>query len=75
MSLDPAKGFTAAANAAQAIVAAKNGDAVGAATHALDAVLELIPSETAKALLDERAVARAERFREQLNDAKFGPET
>lgn len=70
--VDPNKALQVGASAAQAIIAAKNGDAIGAAAHAMDAVLELLPSDDAKKLLDERALARAEAFREQLNDEKFG---
>lgn len=71
--VDPNKALQVGYSAAQAIVAAKNGDALGAAAHAVDALLELVPADQAKQLLDERAVARAEAFREALNVEKFGP--
>lgn len=71
---DAGKALSAAASAAQAIVAAKNGDALGAAAHAIDAALELLPAGIdAHAMLDERARARAESFRQTLNAEKFGP--
>lgn len=76
MSIDAAdagKALQASFHAAQAIVAAKNGDALGAAAHAIDAALELLPAGVdAHAMLDERARARAEAFRQLLNDEKFG---
>ena len=70
--MTPEKALTVGASAAQAIIAARNGDAVGAAAHAVDALLELVPAEDARRLLDEKALARAEAFREALNDEKFG---
>lgn len=71
---DAGKALQASFHAAQAIVAAKNGDALGAAAHAIDAALELLPAGVdAHAMLDERARARAEAFREALNAEKFGP--
>lgn len=69
---DAGKALQASFHAAQAIVAAKNGDALSAAAHAIDAALELLPAGVdAHAMLDERARARAEAFRQHLNDEKF----
>lgn len=72
MSIDANRALQAGASAAQAILAAKNGDALGAAAHAIDAALELVPAGDVQVLLDEKARARAEAFRQRLNDEKFG---
>lgn len=69
--MTPEKALQAGFHAAQAIISAKDGDALGAAAHAMDAVLELVPVGEAQRLLDEGTVTRLEAERQRLNDEKF----
>lgn len=54
-----------------ALIAAKQGDAMGAARHALDAVLAAVPTEDARTLLDAAAIRRANAIADIAEAAKF----
>lgn len=68
------KALTIGMHAAQALLAAKNGDATAAARHAIDAALEAVPRAEAQRLLDQAAIDRANAFADTLESAKYGPE-
>lgn len=71
--MTPAQALKVGAHAAQAVLAAKDGDPVQAARHALDAALEAIPeAEEVRKLVDEAAIRRANARADELERAKFG---
>lgn len=63
----------AGANAAKAVVAAIDGNPIDAARYAADAMLDLVPHETAAQFLTDAAVRRQNAIADQLERAKFGP--
>ncbi len=64
--------LSAIANAARAIIAAKNQDYVGAAAHATEAALDLVPHDEAKKLLSEAVMRRINAEAEAAEAARFG---
>ena len=71
--MTPEKALKIGASTAQALLAAKDGNPAEAARHAMDAVLEAIPADEARRLLDERAIARANARADELENEFFGP--
>jgi hypothetical protein len=64
--------LSAIANAARAIIAAKNKDYVGAAAHATEAALDLVPHDQAKQILSEAVFRRVNAEADLAEAAKFG---
>lgn len=69
--MTPETMLSVAADAAQAVLAAKDGDPVGAARHAISAALTLVPKEMADQLLTDEAVRRANAIADLLEKEKF----
>lgn len=71
--MTPEQALRAAAAAAQAVHAVSNGNHLVAAAHAADALLELLPPDEARKVVDEAVVRRAHLAREVVELEKFGP--
>lgn len=70
--MTPTEALKAAAHAAQAVMAVQDGRPVDAARHAIDAALELVPEDEARALIDAAAIRRANIAADIAEAAKFG---
>lgn len=64
--------LSVAASAAQAVLAAKDGQPIEAARHALAAALELVPRDVAEKLLTDVAIERANAIADLREREKFG---
>jgi hypothetical protein len=64
--------LSAIANAARAIIAAKNNDYLGAAGYATEAALDLVPHDQAKQILSEAVFRRVNAEAEIAEAEKFG---
>jgi hypothetical protein len=62
-----------ATSAARAIIAASQGDAMGAAAHGLEAVLEAVPHDVAQKMLSDAAIRRARAAADAEEDRRFDP--
>lgn len=70
--MTPETMLTVAADAAQAVLAARDGDPIQAARHAISAALTLVPKEMAEQLLTDEAVRRANAIADLMEREKFG---
>lgn len=66
--------LSAIANAARAIIAAKDGNYLEAAGHATEAALDLIPHDEARKVVDEAIARRVNAEAELAETIKFGSE-
>lgn len=70
--MTPESGLKAAASAARAILAARDGHPIDAAAHAIEAALELVPEPVVQRLISEHQAQRQNAIAELAEDAKFG---
>lgn len=63
---------SAAGKALEALLAGADGDALGAAAHIADALLELVPSDVARTVVDQAAIRRANRIADLHSADRFG---
>ncbi len=63
---------SAAGKALEALLAGADGDALGAAAHVADALLELVPAAVARQVVDQAAIRRANRIADIHQADRFG---
>ena len=64
----------AAVSAAEAGIAAANGDYADAVRHFVEGALELFTAEAVKKVVDDATIRRANALADAIEDARFGPE-
>ncbi len=65
---------SAAAKALEALISGVEGDALGAAAHVADALLELVPAAVARTVVDQAAIRRANRIADIHEADRFAGE-